>query len=105
MTWPTGIISNKALYQRCNTIPVTERMALSRWKMLGHILRSDNNSPAQLALYFAVDCNVNMKGRIGRHQTNLLSIICNDLNDRNFRLVNTDDLIELRHLIASDRIL
>ena len=73
MTWPTGIISNKALYQRCNTIPVTERMALSRWKMLGHILRSDNNSPAQLALYFAVDCNVNMKGRIGRHQTTLLS--------------------------------
>ena len=31
-------------------------------------------------------------------------IINIDLNDRNFRLVNTDDLIELRHL-ASDRIL
>ena len=74
--------------------------------MFGHILRSDYNSPAQLALAFAVNSNgmVNMKGRIGRHQSNIFKTILSDLNKRNISLKCTDDLIELRH-IASNRIL
>ena len=102
MTYPHGIISNKALYKRCSTIPLSERAAHARWKMLGHILRSSNNSPAQLALLFAVDSRSNMKGRVGRHQTNLFNIICKDLSDRNIYIVNTDNLTDLR-LLASDR--
>ena len=102
MTYPRGIISNEALYRRCKSTPLTERAAHARWKMLGHILRSSSNTPAQLALYFNVDSHSSMRGRVGRHQTNLFNIICKDLSDRNLFIVNTDDLTDLRHL-ASDR--
>ena len=50
----------------CGVSPLTERVAKSRWKMLGHILRSDCNSPPQLALSFAVESMNSMRGRLGR---------------------------------------
>lgn len=103
MTYPHGIIKNETLYKRCSAVPLSERVARARWRMLGHVLRSDNNSPAQLALYFAVDSQCTMKGRIGRHQTNLLRTIRSDLRDRDIPLVNTDNLIDLR-ILASDRV-
>jgi hypothetical protein len=40
--------------------------------MLGQILRGDENTPAQLALHFAVNADATMKGRVGRHQNNFL---------------------------------
>ena len=64
----------KPFYARCGVSPLTERVAKSRWKMLGHILRSDCNSPPQLALSFAVESMNSMKGRLGRHQINIFSI-------------------------------
>ena len=79
--------------QRCKSTPLSERVARARWKMLGHILRSSSNSPAQLALFFNVESNSSMRGRVGRHQTNLFNIISNDLTDRNLSIVNTDELI------------
>ena len=54
MTYP-NIIKNDTLYKRCEVVPLSERVACARWRMLGHVLRSDNNSPAQLALHFAVE--------------------------------------------------
>lgn len=101
MTYP-NIIRNKTLYKRCDTVPLSERVGCARWRMLGHILRSDNNSPAQLALHFAVESQSVMKGRVGRHQSNLFKTILTDLSDRNIRLVNTDDLYDLRNF-ALDR--
>ena len=101
MTYP-NIISNKDLYARCNVTPLSERVTMSRWRMLGHILRSDCNSPAQLALNFAVDSMNNMKGRVGRHQSNIFKVILSDLNKRNIPLYDTKDLTELR-LLASNR--
>jgi len=70
MTYPRGIISNEALYRRCKSTPLSERAVHARWKMLGHILRSSSNSPAQLALYLKVSSNLKMKGRVGKNQTN-----------------------------------
>ena len=101
MTYPR-IISNKDLYARCNVTPLSERVHKARWKMFGHILRSDCNSPPQLALSFAVDSMSNMRGRIGRHQCNIFKTILDDLNKRNIYLNNSDDLTDLRHL-ASNR--
>ena len=101
MTYPR-IISNKDLYARCNVTPLSERVHKARWKMFGHILRSDCNSPPQLALSLAVDSMSNMRGRIGRHQCNIFKTILDDLNKRNIYLNNSDDLTDLRHL-ASNR--
>ena len=44
--WPRSMITNDTLYKRCNTTPLSQRAALSRWKMLGHALRIPENSPA-----------------------------------------------------------
>ena len=97
------IISNKDLYARCNVTPLSERVMAARWRMLGHILRSDCNSPPQLALNFAVDSINNMKGRIGRHQSNLFKTIISDLGRRHIYLHDNNDLTDLRHL-ASNRV-
>ena len=103
MTYPI-IISNKALYERCGVTPLSERVTYARWKMLGHVLRSDCSSPAQRALQFAVNALFTMKGRVGRHQSNLLKFIINDLNKRNLPLRDINDLYDLR-ATASNRVL
>ena len=67
MTYP-NIIKNDTLYKRCEVVSFSERVACAQWRMLGHVLRSDNNSPAQLlALHFAVESQSTKKGRVGRH--------------------------------------
>ena len=71
--------------------------------MFGHILRSDENTPAQLTLHFAVNADATMKGRVGRHQNNLFRILKNDLKNRDILLNCTDDLEDLK-VLASDRI-
>ena len=64
--------------------------------MLGHVLRSDCSSPAQRALQIAVDSLYSMKGHVGRHKSNLLRFIINDLNKRNLPLRDINDLYKLR---------
>ena len=103
MTYPI-IITNKALYERCGVTSLSEQVTYARWKMLGHVLRSDCASPAQRALQFAVGAFNSMKGPVWRHQSNLFKLIVSDLNKRNIPLRDIDDLYELR-ATASDRIL
>ena len=81
---------------------LSDRVACARWRMLGHVLHSDNNSPAQLALHFTVESQSTKKGRVGRLQSKLLRTIQFDLGSRNIPFKNTDDLYSLRFL-ASDR--
>ena len=118
--WPTGVISNANLYERCGSRPLSERVAQSRWKLFGHILRSPENTPAQVALLFAVDND--LKGRVGRHQNNLFDVLREDvkrsdlalkkvlLNTGNvddvkvFTMKNSDDVMRLRE-VAKDRLL
>ena len=74
--------------------------------MLGHVLRSSEQSPAQSALCYTVNCcdpELNMlPRRVGRHRINLLSVIRKDLESKNIKLVNYYD-VENRRVIASDR--
>ena len=83
-------------------MPLTDRVELSRWTMLGHVLRFPENCPAAASLTFAVDGSMAFKSRRGRHQMNLLNTIKCDLNTRNFKLDNIGDLYTLRD-IAKDR--
>ena len=102
MQWPRAVISNDALYKRCEVTPLSTRIESARWRMLGHILRSDENTPAQLALHFAVNADATMKGRVGRHQNNLFKLLKNDLKLRNISLNNMNDL-EILKFLAYDR--
>ncbi|KAL5247180.1 hypothetical protein ACHWQZ_G019137 [Mnemiopsis leidyi] len=72
-TYPRNI-RNKDLYARCGVTPLTERVAKSRWKMLGHILRSDCNSPPQLALSFTVKSMGRMRGLLDKVILQTLSV-------------------------------
>ena len=48
------IIKLVTMYKRFEVAPLSEHVTGSRWKIPGHVLCSDNNSPAQLALHLAV---------------------------------------------------
>jgi hypothetical protein len=69
--------------------------------MLGHVLRLPENSPAALALVFAVD-GCHAKSRRGRHQINLFNTIKSDLNLRGYSL-NCIEYLYLVRDVAGDR--
>ena len=96
--WPKGQISNAALYKRCNVDKLSERIANQRWKMFGHILRSSENTPAQLALLFAVESDNMFVGRLGRPRMNLFSVLKRDLNDRNLSINDVHELNEVKDI-------
>ena len=80
--------------------------------MLGHILRSPENSPASLALRYAVVGYKiqNIKGRRGAHEMNLLKVIRKDLevtavydeDDKEYRLLSLKDGYDLNSVIDRD---
>ena len=94
--WPNSLISNKALYKKCNTIPLSTKVVQLRWSMFGHVLRMAEDTPAQKALEFAVTGSQKYKARRGRHCTNLLSMLRSDLKDNG--LGNLKTLKQLREL-------
>ena len=102
--WPKGVISNEALYARCNVTPLSVRVSKFRWRMLGHILRGQEDSPAYTSMLFAINSDIFMEGRRGRPCLNLLDVIRKDLTSRNLniRLKNLTDFEDLRFL-ALDR--
>ena len=69
--------------------------------MLGHVLRLPENSPAALALVYALD-GCHAKSRRGRHQINLFNTIKSDLNLKGYSLDCIEDLYLLRD-VARDR--
>jgi len=90
-----SIISNKNLYKRCNTEPLSVKVDRSRWRMLGHVLRGPTDGPAFSSLIFAIN-TLDLPGRRGRPQTNLFTLLKRDLNDRNLYLNNIYDLFYIR---------
>ena len=65
--------------------------------MLGHVLRSSEDTPANVALSYAIDGCLDFKSRVGRHQMNLFNVIKSDLSVRGRTLENNSDLHELRY--------
>ena len=72
--------------------------------MLGHILRSNEDTPALHSLKFAIYMSENYVGRQSCHQINLFNVIKNDLRIRNIYLNNQNDLIYLRKLASDKRV-
>ena len=102
--WPQGFINNVTLCRRCQTEPLSMRVHRSRWKLLGHILRSHTETPAAVALKFSVTSSEEYVGRVGRPRNNLFNYIRDDLKKRVLTLTTLEDLNNLR-TIANDRLL
>ncbi|OQR83644.1 hypothetical protein ACHHYP_14464 [Achlya hypogyna] len=62
--YPTHI-GNDRLYERCKATPLRFRLTASRWSLLGHILRSSRDIPANRAMdaYFARSDSARWAGR------------------------------------------
>ena len=101
--WPKGMISNKALYERCKVEMLSKRIEHQRWKMFGHILRSMENTPAQTALSFAIESDNLFIGRLGRPRMNLLSVLRTDLSNRNLHINNLHELNEIKDIAACNK--
>ena len=95
--WPKSMISNKALYKRCNVKMLSERVAEYRWKMLGHVLRSDENTAAHQALAYAVE-TLDCAGRRGAPQANLFTVLTQDLEYRQLNFRTFEEFNELRDI-------
>ena len=82
------IITNVDLYQRCGTKPLSLTIRSLRWNLFGHILRRDNNIPAQLAMqeYF----RPGTKHR-GRPKTTLHTVLAADLKKLESHHLDQDD--------------
>ena len=91
------------VYKRSkNCKPLIKRVEEARWRMLVHILRSPENTPAQLALSYTITGGTEHKSRRGRHQINLFNVIQKDLDVRNLSMNDMSELIELR-IFAKNR--
>ena len=90
------------LYKKCNEKPLSTHILESRWRLFGHILRRNEEIPANKAMQLYFHCTE--KRFRGRPTTTLPVIINQDLSQikDNLSLKSTGDLKHLRSL-AQDR--
>ena len=101
--WPSSMISNKTLYARCRTKPLSSIAEAARWKMLGHVLRSDESSPVHAYLCFAVDIMGVLSGRIERHRINIFKVLQNDNAVSLSLVMGILFIFETLHIIENNR--
>ena len=85
VVWPEKI-SSQDLYERCRVKPISFRIKTQRWQLFGHVLRRDENIPANLAMkdYFREGQKYS-----GRPPTSLQTTINNDLKTYHQRMQNS----------------
>jgi hypothetical protein len=71
--------------------------------MFGHILRSLENTPAQVALTFAIESDKLFTGRLGRPRINLLSVFRSELIRRNLHIDDLHELNKIKDLATCNR--
>ena len=100
--YPTKI-SNSSLYNKCKESPLSTQILNSRWRLFGHVLRRDQNIPANLAMNFFFTNT--SKRPIGRPPTTLPSTLHNDLSKTNLGLeLKTLEDLKTMQQIAQERI-
>ena len=69
--------------------------------MLGHVLRSPENSPAHTALCFADNTvnSGNIKGRVVRPSLNLLNVLKKDIESLNKYVNSNNDIIDIENIV------
>ena len=74
-------IHNKDLYARTKTRPISHEMFEDRWKLMGHILRMNDEVPAKKAMAYYFDDHQALGGFRGRPRTTIATKINQDLVD------------------------
>ena len=99
--YPTKM-RNEAVYRITNTRPISIEITKSRWKMLGHVLRMNENTPARLAMKFFFQVTNNTKYK-GRKRTTIVTTINRDIirtqqHNPNFDLKPIQSELDLRNI-------
>ena len=104
-------VTNNSLYEMSNSKTLSADIKKARWKMLGHVLRLSENTPAQRSMKCYFENYENKKRFRGRPRTTLPVVIEQDLKAANkvnpcilnISILNSiNDLRELQQL-AQDR--
>jgi hypothetical protein len=104
-------VCNIELYKMSNVGILSEEIRKSRWKLFGHILRLNGNTPAQKSMDFYFENYDRRKCFRGRPRMTLVTVLNKDIEDANAKnpelmtirnLKCYNDLYELRGL-AQDR--
>jgi len=95
------IVRNDDLYRRTSSVPLSELVKSARLRLLGHVLRSPIDTPAQLCMDAYFRCTDEKKFR-GRPPSTLPCLLRNDLLPYNIPFKSSRDLQRLRER-ASDR--
>ena len=95
-------ISNARLYKVTQSQPLQVDITSSRLTLLGHILRSDINTPANQVMLQYFSNPRNQKKHSGRQPTTLPELIHRDLQLALYNLRTQDDFLQLRQK-AQDR--
>ena len=75
--WPQKI-SNKKLYEKTESRPLSITIAERRWKLLGYIMRLPADCPARKAMRYYFEVRTNKKFR-GRRRTTIVTTINKDI--------------------------
>ena len=101
----TIIPPKRALYKKTGEVPISHTILEARWRLFGHILRQDVNTPANKSMikFFKQE----KSKRKGRPKTSIVSTLRQDLKKLSHttwssKLSSLEDLEHLRH-IATDR--
>ena len=106
-------MKNKEVYNKTNEIPITLEILAGRWRLFGHTLRMNDESPAQKAMFNYFTPSMKPKFR-GRPRVTLPSTLNRDLEqniDKNSEfyrryeisnIKNVEDLEKLK-VLAKDR--
>ena len=108
--WKRRKMSNKQVYELSKTNKISEEIKKSRWRMFGHVLRLDLQTPAQMSMTYYFEEEVNMNKVNGRPRTTLATVLNNDLKEAKkvhndmvlVKFENNYDLNRAR-ILAADR--
>ena len=87
--WPNRL-SNDLVYERCSAAPLGNILVNARWRLFGHILRSDEHTPAREAMSGFFGCSV--PGYRGRPRITLPVLLNQDAERVGCRLRTPRDL-------------
>ena len=107
--WPQTI-SNRQLYRKTKTQPISIDIVKARWKYFGHALRLPRDTPPQQAMTWYFKPELNQKRASGGRRTTIVSTIRADIRQanqhhRNFDIPSLESLEDLNFIrvIAQDR--
>ena len=100
VTYPNKITNNE-LYRLSKEEPLSASAERARLRMLGHVLRLPENTPARIAMKGYVDGN--QRGHRGRPPTTLANVIQNDALTKHLPGLKTAGQMDRTAALAADR--